>query len=62
MVERSTNRSTPTNRNGVVDVFWFDNITQKYGRLLLALNMIIIVKDDPQRVDDAQAMLELNGL
>jgi hypothetical protein len=60
--QKSTNRSTPTNGNWVINVFWFDNVTQKHGRLLLALNIVVVVKDDPRRVNDAHATLELNGL
>ena len=42
-----------------MDIFWFDDVEQK---LLLSLDVIIVVKDDPRRVDDAQATLKLNRL
>jgi hypothetical protein len=35
---------------------------QEHGRLLLALDVIVVVEYDPRRVDDAQSTLGLNGL
>lgn len=53
-----------TNGDGIVDVLYFNDVSEQNAALFGALPVIIVivVEDDTRRVDDAHPSLELDGL